>query len=150
MNISLRRATPGDANTIADFNAAMAQETEGLELDRDRLRRGVEALLADETKGYYYLAEIDGRVAGQLMITFEWSDWRNATYWWIQSVYVHPDFRQQGVFSSLYRHIESLALTHGTVCGIRLYVERQNLRAQKAYEALGMHHSHYTMMEVGF
>jgi GNAT superfamily N-acetyltransferase len=126
----------------------MAQETEGLELNIDRLQRGVKALFNDPFKGVYYVAEINGEIVGQLMITYEWSDWRNATFWWIQSVYVHPEFRKQGIFRFLYQHIEALAKQRGDVCGLRLYVEKENERAQKTYESLGMKSSHYQMMEL--
>jgi GNAT superfamily N-acetyltransferase len=148
MNLSVRLALPSDVSVIAEFNAAMAKETEGIELNRERLHKGVEALFADPSKGLYYIAESDGKIAGQLMITYEWSDWRNATFWWIQSVFVRPEYRRQGVFHALYRSIETIAGTRGDVCGIRLYVEKENDRAQKTYEALGMKHSHYEMMEM--
>jgi ribosomal protein S18 acetylase RimI-like enzyme len=147
MNIIIRNANPSDTGTLVAFNAVMAQETESLELDRERLRKGVESVLADSSKGFYIVAEINGAVVGQLMITYEWSDWRNATFWWIQSVYVLPSHRNHGVFRSLYRYIESSARSQGSVCGLRLYVEKENLRAQKTYEALGMTRSHYQMME---
>jgi ribosomal protein S18 acetylase RimI-like enzyme len=148
MKITIREATDADAAIIADFNASMAKETENIELDRTRLRQGVEALLASSAKGSYYLAEADGNVVGQLMITYEWSDWRNATFWWIQSVYVHPEYRQQGIFRILYRTIETIALQRGDICGLRLYVEKTNKRAQQTYEALGMKYSHYQMMDI--
>jgi GNAT superfamily N-acetyltransferase len=148
MNIITRHAAASDAITIADFNASMAKETENLELDRDRLQKGTEALIADSSKGMYYLAEADGKVVGQLMITYEWSDWRNATFWWIQSVYVHPEYRNLGIFRSLYRYVESLAQKHGDICGLRLYVDQSNNHAQQTYEALGMKRSHYQMMDV--
>jgi GNAT superfamily N-acetyltransferase len=148
MNIITRRAAASDAGTIADFNALMAKETENLELDRERLLQGTDALIADSSKGVYYLAEVNGKVVGQLMITYEWSDWRNATFWWIQSVYVLPDYRKQGIFRTLYQSVESLARTRGDVCGLRLYVDQSNKRAQQTYEALGMQRSHYQMMDV--
>jgi ribosomal protein S18 acetylase RimI-like enzyme len=148
MNISIRLAAPSDVSIIAEFNTAMAKETEGIELNRERLRKGVEALFADPSKGLYYIAESNGKIAGQLMITNEWSDWRNATFWWIQSVYVHPEYRKHGVFRALYRYIESIARTRGNVCGVRLYVDQSNERAQQTYEALGMECSHYQMMEM--
>ena len=150
MDIIIRQAAVTDAATIAEFNALMAKETENLELDRERLRKGTEALIADTSKGIYYLAEAGGRVVGQLMITYEWSDWRNATFWWIQSVYVHPEYRSRGVFRSLYRHIESIARTRGDICGLRLYVDNSNNRARQTYEALGMNRSHYQIMDVEF
>jgi GNAT superfamily N-acetyltransferase len=148
MDINIRHAAAFDAEIIADFNALMAKETENLELDREILRRGTEALFADPSKGIYYLAEIGDTVIGQLMITYEWSDWRNATFWWIQSVYVLPEYRMHGVFRKLYQYIESLAQTRGDICGLRLYVETSNTRAQQTYKALGMNHSHYNMMDM--
>jgi GNAT superfamily N-acetyltransferase len=150
MNITVRIAAAADSTIIAEYNAMMAKETEGIELDRERLRKGTEALIADSSKGIYYLAETDGKVVGQLMITYEWSDWRNATFWWIQSVYILREYRKQGVFRKLYQYVESLALTHGDVCGLRLYVDDANKSAQKTYEALDMKQSHYRMMEVDF
>ena len=146
----IRFATPEDASTITEFNAAMARETEHIELDLDRLRAGVDNLIADPARGFYLVAELDTRLAGQLMITYEWSDWRNATFWWIQSVYIHPDFRRQGIFRSLYADITRRARADPGVCGIRLYVERENHRAQAAYAALGMRHAGYEMFEVDF
>ena len=148
MDIHIRLGAPADALIIAEFNAAMAQETEALILDQDTLLKGVAAILSDPSKGLYYIAEVEGQIAGQLMITYEWSDWRNATFWWIQSVYVCPEFRQQGVFTALYRYIEQLAQSKSDICGLRLYVEQANVRAQKTYTALGMSSSHYLMMEV--
>ena len=150
MNIRIRQAATTDASTIAEFNASMALETENLELDPVRLRKGTEALLADSSKGLYYLAEVDGVVVGQLMITYEWSDWRNATFWWIQSVFIRPDYRHLGVFRTLYTHVESIAQERRDVCGLRLYVEHTNTRAQRTYESLGMKQSHYLMMDVDF
>jgi GNAT superfamily N-acetyltransferase len=150
MNIVIRPATIADTNIITEYNAAMAQETEGIELDRRRLQKGTEALFKEPAKGVYFLAEVKGAVVGQLMITYEWSDWRNATFWWIQSVYVQPEYRKRGIFRALYRHIESLAKAQGNICGLRLYVDDSNDHAQTTYEALGMKKSHYKMMEVDF
>lgn len=128
----------------------MAWETERLRLNRARVQRGVIALLKDKAKGFYFVAEIGDQVAGQLMITFEWSDWRNCNFWWIQSVYVAPEFRERGVFRSLYAHVYKLAKTRRDVCGLRLYVEKENVRAQKAYARLGMKESHYKIFETDF
>jgi GNAT superfamily N-acetyltransferase len=150
MSLSIRRATSRDAGTIARFNSLMAQETEGRTLNEDRLHRGVESLLSDPSKGIYFLAEADGVPAGQLMITYEWSDWRNANFWWIQSVYVEKQFRGRGVFKALYDHVYQLATAGAGVCGFRLYVERQNDRAQRAYEQLGMKKAPYEMYEIDF
>src|SRR3954468_9724827 len=142
----IRGATPADAEVITAFNAAMALETEHKQLDPSVLRAGVEAAIARPTSSKYFLAEIEGRVVGQLMVTFEWSDWRNADFWWIQSVYVPPDSRPRGVFAALYRHVEQLARTAGA-CGLRLYVERDNTGAQTAYRRLGMTDAGYLVYE---
>src|SRR3970040_1797624 len=125
-SITIRPAAPADGPLIAKFNALMALETEHRTLDQKVLRLGVEAVLGDRSKGIYYVAEIGGTVIGQLMITYEWSDWRNGTFWWIQSVYVRSDSRRNGVFSLLHRHVESIARATPDVCGLRLYVERDN------------------------
>ncbi len=147
--IALRTARPSDAETLIDFNAAMALETENLTLDRSVLSRGVRAALDDETKGMYFVAEIDGRIVGQLMITHEWSDWRDGDIWWIQSVYTHPDHRGRGVFASLYRHVEKIARERGAA-GIRLYVETHNAPARATYGKLGMELAPYAIMETIF
>lgn len=147
MNLEIRDARPGDATTIAAYNSAMAEETEGRTLDPALIGPGVAALLDDPAKGRYWVAERDGQIVGQLMVTYEWSDWRNGTIWWIQSVYVHPDCRRTGVFSALYRHVESRAAATPQVIGLRLYVEESNSRAQRTYEALGMVRPSYLVME---
>ena len=107
-------------------------------------------MLADRSKGQYWVAEADGRVVGQIMVTYEWSDWRNGNVWWIQSVYVHGDYRRRGVFSALYRHVESLARQDSHVRGIRLYVEHENTRAQQTYQSLGMKMTDYRVMQTIF
>ena len=150
MTCSIREARDSDAAILAEYNAAMADETEGKALDPDIVGPGVSALLADRSMGRYWVAEADGRVIGQLMVTYEWSDWRNGTIWWIQSVYVHPDWRRKGVFSALYHHVESLAAAAPGVIGLRLYVDSDNTRAQQTYAALGMVKSDYRVMETLF
>ncbi|MGB5489203.1 MAG: GNAT family N-acetyltransferase [Woeseiaceae bacterium] len=147
MEFRIRDATSADAATIADYNARMAEETEGRMLDPDIIGPGVAEVLADNTKGRYWVAESKQHIVGQLMVTYEWSDWRNATIWWIQSVYVPAEYRRQGVFSALYRHVESLTIAEPSVCGLRLYVEDNNHRAQRTYEALGMVKPSYLVME---
>lgn len=127
----------------------MAHETEGLQLDSDRLRRGVRAALASQDKGAYLVAELNGRIVGSLLITQEWSDWRDAYFWWIQSVYVEPAFRRRGVYRALHARVLELALARGDVCGIRLYVDRENAIARRAYSSVGMVRSHYEMYEQG-
>lgn len=150
MKIAIRRATKADAPIITEFNRAIATETEGLRLDAKRLLKGVRAILADSSKGFYLVAEVEGRIAGQLMITYEWSDWRNATFWWIQSVYVSPEFRRAGVFTRLFRFIEKDARRKRAICGLRLYVEEKNARARRIYERLGMKKAPYEMYETDF
>jgi len=144
--LRIRIATIEDATTIADFNTRLAHETEHLALDGATLEAGVGAAIADPLKATYYLAEIDGKVAGQLMITHEWSDWRNGDMWWIQSVYVAADFRRRGVFKALYEHVREAARKSGAA-GIRLYVERENQKAQDTYRKLGMSMTPYLVME---
>ena len=150
MTIDLREATASDAEVIAAFNAAMARETEGIALDRDRLAAGVRAVLDDRSKGFYLVAESQGEVVAQTLITYEWSDWRNGVFWWIQSVYVKPDFRGRGVFTRIYEHVAGHARESGNVCGLRLYVEHENERAQRTYERLGMRRTVYHMYEADF
>ncbi len=128
----------------------MALETERLELDAERLRAGTQAVVDDPAKGFYLVAEDGGQVAGQLLITFEWSDWRNAVFWWIQSVYVRPESRGRGVYKALYAAALERAAAAGNVCGLRLYVEKENERAKAAYLKAGMQQTVYDMFEVDF
>lgn len=142
----VRAARPSDLDAILHFNESMARETEDVALDPSVLREGVRAVLHDPAKGRYFVAERDGQVVGGLLITYEWSDWRNGMFWWIQSVYVLPAHRRRGVFASLYRHVEALALADGA-CGLRLYVHEHNERARAIYERLGMVDSRYRLLE---
>jgi GNAT superfamily N-acetyltransferase len=144
--IEIREARAGDLDALVRFNLAMALETEGKRLDPAVLRAGVRAALGDPARGRYFVAEHDGVVAGALLITEEWSDWRNAPFWWIQSVYVEAGHRGAGVLRALYRHVEALATAAGA-CGLRLYVHEDNARAQAVYARLGMARSHYRVME---
>ena len=148
--VLIRPARLSDADLIADYNRALARETEGRDLNPDRIGPGVRAVLADASKGRYLVAEFDGEVVGQLMVTFEWSDWRNGMFWWIQSVYVRADRRGQGIFSALYRAVESEARQDAGVCGIRLYMEHHNDRARAAYLRLGMKPAGYEVLEADF
>jgi ribosomal protein S18 acetylase RimI-like enzyme len=148
MDIKIRRAALSDAPTLADFNLRLAVESEALALDAALVRAGVVALLQDPAKGVYYVAEADGVVVGQTMITFEWSDWRNGNIWWIQSVYVKPEFRRAGVFRALFRHLQDLARARREVCSIRLYVHADNIRACQSYERLGMTRTQYQVFEL--
>ena len=146
----IRTADTSDAATIARFNAAMALESEDVTLDLDVLAAGVAAALADSGKAFYLLSELDGVPVGQLMVTYEWSDWRNGWIWWIQSVYVEPERRRKGIYRGLYRRLEELAAEAGNVRGIRLYVMRENHVAKNTYESLGMRHSEYDLYEIEF
>ena len=148
--MKVRKARPTDAKIIGEFNRNLAWETESLRLSRRVVDRGVRALLKDTTKGTYFVAEQEGVVIGQLMITYEWSDWRDGNIWWIQSVYVASEFRQQGVFRKLFKHVEKLGRSRRDVCGLRLYVEKNNRRAHRAYDSLGMKHTHYEIYETAF
>ena len=145
--MKIRDATAEDLGFIAAANAALAGESEGQALDQALLGPGIKAVLDDPALGHYYLAEIDGKVVGQLMTTYEWSDWRNGLFLWIQSVYVLHEYRGAGVFRALYDHLSGLAATDPRICGIRLYVDRNNARAQEVYTRLGMHRSNYGVME---
>ena len=149
----MRRKAPvrlgqlSDAAALAEFNRAMARETEGKDLPLDRIRAGVETLLKNPNLGFYVVATREGKIAGSLMVTTEWSDWRNGAFWWIQSVYVRPELRRQGIFRDLYAFVKSCAADEPDVCGYRLYVERDNTGARKTYETLGMRETPYRMYE---
>ena len=143
--IRVREAGMSDINVLIEFNAAMALETEAKTLDSRVLSAGVAAVLAEPRRGFYLVAEDARDVVGCLMITYEWSDWRNGDWWWLQSVYVLPERRRDGVFRTLYAEVERLARARADVCGVRLYVERENARAQRTYAALGLHEEHYLM-----
>ena len=142
-----RVATAQAAALLAEFNAAMALETEGKELLPEVVGAGVRSLLGRSASGFYLVAEADGQVVGSLLVTKEWSDWRNGDFWWIQSVYVRPSWRRQGIYKRLYRHVQELAAKDPAVCGFRLYVERDNKQAQGTYRALGMSETHYKVFE---
>ncbi len=132
---------------MVEFNQAMALETEGKFLDPQILASGVESVFHDSEKGFYVVVEDDGRIVGGLMVTFEWSDWRDRWFWWIQSVYIRPEYRGRGLYGSMYLFVKQLAAERGDVSGFRLYVERENFVAQQVYEKLGMERSHYLMYE---
>jgi len=149
---SIRLATEDDLESLVRFNTALAWETEHRRLDLQRLTPGVQAVLNNPHRGFYVVAEAmtKARVVGQLLITFEWSDWRNGVMWWIQSAYVQKDYRRQGVFRLLYNHVLNQAQTEGTVAGVRLYVEQDNLIAQQTYESLGLAQAPYRVYERDF
>jgi len=145
----IRRARPGDAPVIAAFNVALAKETEDHALDPAVIGPGVAAALSDPARCHYFVAEDGGRVVGQTMVTFEWSDWRNGWIWWIQSVYVEAAARESGVFRALHARVKEEARKAGAV-GLRLYVFDGNTRAQKVYARLGMEEGHYRVLEEMF
>lgn len=150
--MKIRKAVLKDAGIVADFNLKLAWESEGLRLNRLTVGKGVRGVLKDPAKGVYFLAERKSRnlkseIIGQLMITAEWSDWRNGMFWWIQSVYVSKEFRGQGVFRALYREVLRRARKQKNVCGLRLYVEKENRKAFRAYQKLGMKESYYRIFD---
>ena len=144
--IIIRKASPSDVPTIIDFQQKMAWETEKMTLEPETVTRGVNAVFLDQSRGQYYVAETNGEVIASLLITFEWSDWRNCNVWWFQSVYVVPEFRRHGVFRKMYTYIRNLAEKQD-IAGLRLYVETKNAIAKKTYEALGMSCEHYSFYE---
>ncbi len=145
--IEVRRARLEDSKTIAEFNSRLAWETEETRLDRQTIHAGVVSLLEDPRKGRYFVACVEDAVIGQIMHTWEWSDWRNGEIWWLQSVYVLPEFRKRGVFRQLYQHVLDEAEQDPQVVGIRLYVESENQPAQGTYNRLGMNDTGYIVFE---
>jgi len=145
--MEIRKAQKHDIDALIGFNEAMAFETEGKKLFTGTLRKGVEAVFDDPRKGFYVVAEDNGNAIGGLMVTFEWSDWRDGWFWWIQSVYVNPDYRGKGIYSRLYDFVKSEARDAGGVRGFRLYVEKENVQAQHVYEKVGMEETYYLMYE---
>lgn len=148
MSFAIRPATAADVERIAEFNRRLAEETEGKDLDTPTVRAGVRALLDAPEHGRYYIAESGDAPVGQLLITYEWSDWRNGRFWWIQSVYVAQSHRRQGVFSALYGYVAELAREDPAVCGLRLYVEEHNTHALDTYRALGLSPTGYQVLEI--
>lgn len=149
-SIAVGRATTEDVAAIAQFNIAMAAETEDLALDPQTVHAGVAAVVSDDRRGFYLVARSDGKAVGSLMITYEWSDWRNGNLWWIQSVYVVPSARKQGIFRLLYDNVISLAKQSRDTAGVRLYVEKDNRGAQEVYRKLGMAETAYRVFEIIF
>ncbi len=146
-HVKIRDAVPADVDTLVKFNRQMAWETEGKKLDEKVLTSGINAVFNNPAHGFYLVAEADGTVAGSLLVTTEWSDWRNGVFWWIQSVYVLPAFRRKGVYRALYREVRERAGQSLQVCGCRLYVERANDAAQATYNRLGMKDTGYRVFE---
>jgi len=147
LDLLLRHGEMRDADAIAAYNAAMAFETEGKELIPEVIGAGVRRLIESPQLGFYLVAEHEGRVVACLMITNEWSDWRNGLFWWIQSVYVHVDFRRRGVYRRMYEEVRALAKADPGVCGFRLYVEKENEVAHSTYASLGMKETDYLLYE---
>ncbi|MBU6401426.1 MAG: GNAT family N-acetyltransferase [Verrucomicrobia bacterium] len=148
--IQIRAAKPADAPVISRFNARLATETEARRLRSGRLRAGVAAVLADPARGQYYVAVVSGQVVGQVLVTFEWSDWRNGNFWWLQSVYVEKGLRGRGVFRALFRHVRRLARGRKDVCGLRLYVAGANRVAKRVYHQAGFRPTRYEVFEMDF
>ncbi len=146
----IRRALLQDAAELVKFNISMARETEGVELVPEVIGAGVKAMIEDPQMGFYLVVELDNRIQASLMVTTEWSDWRNGMFWWIQSVYVRPAYRRQGLYRELYQRVKELAEQEPAVCGYRLYVERDNTGAQKTYQSLGMKEADYRLYEETF
>lgn len=146
---NVRKATIKDIQSIARFNQAMSLETESKSLSSDLIIQGVTYLMEHPDAGFYLVAETQGQLSGCLGITYEWSDWRNGLFWWIQSVFVEPDFRRQSVFTSMYEQVSDLA-KQDNACGLRLYVEKENTQAQATYKKLDMIETHYRLMEIEF
>ncbi len=147
-DVEVRPAHADDLSFIFHANREMARETEEKELDPTTLQNGVAAVLADDSLGFYLIAEFEGEPAGSLMVTQEWSDWRNGMFWWIQSVYVLPKFRGRRVYSALHHAVCDRARDAGGVCGVRLYVDRENEHARNVYKKMGMDVSNYDLMEI--
>jgi ribosomal protein S18 acetylase RimI-like enzyme len=148
MKINIRKAVLDDAVVIAENNYRIAFETENIRFDKETLLKGAENVIKDESKGIYFLAEEDGRIIGQLMVTKEWSDWRNGEFWWIQSVHVSEEYRRKGVFRRLFEYLSEYASAQRNICGIRLYVEKDNKIAQNTYSTLGMKETYYRIYEI--
>lgn len=146
INFVVSRGEVCDIDSIVQFQADMAMESEGCVLNKEKVTKGVTAAMLDDSKGIYWVAKYEGRTIGSLMITREWSDWNNEWYWWIQSVYVTPEYRKRGVYKAMYQKVKDAA-KENNVSQIRLYADKTNLSAQKAYQSLGMHESHYLMFE---
>lgn len=143
----IREAAMSDLEIIVKFNYNLAKETEDKELDLDILEKGVKAMLNDSTKGQYYVYVNENKVVGQIMHTYEWSDWRNGMFLWVQSVYVDADYRRKGIFKNLYEHIKKICDKDDGIAGIRLYVEKENKNAKATYKSLGMYECNYHMYE---
>jgi len=147
MQIQIRKGEDSDRDAIARFQIAMAWETENYKLDYETVSEGVRAVMNNENLGSYYVAVADKKVVGSLLTTYEWSDWRNGTVLWIQSVYIDSSFRKRGVYATLYSHVKAFAEADKSLKGIRLYVDESNQKAMEVYTRLGMNGEHYRVFE---
>ena len=145
--MQIKRADIDHVKSIIDFQQKMAKETEGIDLDLKILSKGVHAAFNDAAKGIYYVAVDNDKIIASLLTTYEWSDWRNGCVLWIQSVYVLPEHRGKGVFNKMYQHLKSMVENSDEYLGLRLYVDRTNVKAQKVYDKIGMDGEHYKMYE---
>lgn len=143
----VRKAHPEDLPVIVDFQQKMAEETENISLNEGVLKNGVERIFTDPSKGFYLLVEEEGSIIACMMLTPEWSDWRNRLFLWIQSLYVLPEYRQQGIFRKMYKHVKMLVNNSEEYAGLKLYVARENKVAQEVYYKIGMQSSHYQLFE---
>ncbi|MEJ2627877.1 MAG: GNAT family N-acetyltransferase [bacterium] len=148
--IHIRYGELKDVETLCSFGIALAKETENKTLNPELVNKGVQNHITNRDTGFYLVAECEDRIAGTLMITLEWSDWRNGFFWWIQSVYIHPEFRRKGIFRKLYNKVKSLAKEQKNVCGLRLYVDQDNQPALQTYKAMGMQKTNYHLYEMEF
>jgi len=146
-SVRIRKAKIEDLEIIVKFNYNLAKETEDKELNIETLTKGVGAILSDESKGQYYVYTINDKVVGQIMYTYEWSDWRNGMFLWVQSVYVDSEHRRKGIFKELYNHVKKICDDSEGIIGIRLYVEKENFNAKATYKSLGMQECNYHMYE---
>lgn len=145
--IQIRIANAEEISTIVDFQLKMALETENLLLSEKILQEGVSEVFKNHEKGKYYVALCENKIVASLLTTFEWSDWRNSTIIWLQSVYVIPEFRKKGIFKQMYEHIKKIVESSSNYCGIKLYVDKTNIKAQKVYDSVGMNGEHYITYE---
>jgi GNAT superfamily N-acetyltransferase len=146
--VSIRKATARDIEIIAGFQKRLALETENYNLDLTIVKKGMQAMLDDPSKGIYFVAEVEGEIAGCHSITYEWSDWRNGMVWWLQSVYVVEQHRKNGVFKAMFDNLKNLIAADPGLAGLRLYVDKSNGRAMKVYAAMGMNGEHYSVFEL--
>lgn len=145
--MKIEQANISDASAIAQFQMDMAAESEGTTLNREVVLRGVIEGLKDEAKSIYLIARNEeGQPVASLLLTREWSDWNCAWYWWIQSVYVRPEYRRQGIYRTMYAKVKEMAKEANVSC-VRLYVDKTNKLGLSTYQALGMQESHYLLYE---